>query len=76
MKSTIFMILMASKYLFITLPEYKMSVSLWKSEGAKTILPTKGLLVIGKIGIIVETILFVVACVIFLLKCLGALPWW
>ena len=76
MKSTIFMVLMVLKYLFISLPEYKISVSLWESEAVKTHFPMKGFLVMEKIGFIVETMLFVAACLIFLLKCFGVIPWW
>ena len=78
MKSTIFMILMMVEFLLYSLPEYKMNVSLWKSEAMKnsSYLTTKEFISFRKIAFAVETILFVAACVIFVLKCLGAISWW
>lgn len=76
MKSTIFTILMIAEYLLMSLPEHKMSGSLWKSMEEQVLWPTKGLLRMEKIGFIVETVLFGAACFLFLLKCLGAVPWW
>jgi hypothetical protein len=62
-------------YFLDWLPMYKMSVDnleMKKMQG----LPTRKRLVALKVAFIVETIVFTAACLVFLLKCFGALPWW
>jgi len=74
------MIYMVVKYLLSSLPEYKFSVlrlELEEMQGAHVRFPTPKIMEkIGKIVFIVETILFVAACLIFLLKCFRVIPWW
>ena len=76
MKSTIFMILMVAKYLFVSLPEYKMDAARVELEMTQGLLSAKKRIIRDKIIIVVKTILFAAACIIFLLKCFGVLPWW
>jgi len=70
------MVIIVARYLLLSLPEYKISVAMWKREGTRALYPPKRMLVIGKVVIIGETILFVGACLVFVLKCFGVIPWW
>ena len=70
------MVVMVLKYLFDSLPEYKLFVSFYERKDLNPYLPPKAFLVMQRIVFIVETILFVVACLIFFLKLLGVIPWW
>ena len=76
MKSTIFVIFMVLQYFMDGLPMYKIHVAQLERERMQDILPTKTRLVMARVVIVAETILFVAACFIFLLKCLGVIPWW
>ena len=76
MKSTAFVIIMVAKYFMDSLPMYKIYVAQLEREREQYLLPTKKRLIMAHVVFIFETILFVAACFIFLLKCLGVIPWW
>ena len=76
MKSTVFMILVVLEYFMDWLPTYKLDVSQLEREKMQGLLPEKTHFVMAKVGIVVGTMLFIIACMIFLLKCFGVIPWW
>ena len=66
--STVVMALIVLKYFISDLPEYRISVTLLRKVEAK---PN---LAIAKVPLVMNTALLAGACLLFLLKCLGAVP--